>query len=481
MAADIPVVITSAGAQPTPPSTLLAELIAAVSATNPGYTILPGALIEDISSTDVGALVICDTARVETINSLTPYGANDFLLAQLGQIYLGPGAAPAVPTNTSVYVQFTAIDTITSDPLPGYVIPVGFVVSDGTYQYIVQDGGVTASSGVSQPLFCQATVAGSWAVPSNTVSQIVTSVPSGVALTCSNPTPGVAGAAAETAEQYRARVLQAGQAISTGTTTELKTLLGLVPGVQQRLISTLQNVGGGWIVIAGGGDPYLTAGAIFDSGLDVSVLVGPNIEVTNITQTNPGVVTTANNHNLTSGATETMSGIVGMTTLNGVPFTVTVISEKTFSIGINTSGYAAYISGGIVSPNPIVETPNIFDPPNIYGIPFVNPPAQVVTVAIEYDTTEPNFTSQAAMAQLAAPAVADYINNIGVGAPINLIVLESIFAAAVETVLDTSLISSLTIAVSINGVSTAPTGQLIIGDPYSYFTATTAGISVTQS
>src|ERR1700761_7470267 len=111
--ADIPVVITAAGVQPTPPATLLAQLLAGVAAKNSGYTAtLPASLIEDISSTDVGALVICDTARVETLNSISPYSANDFLLSQLGQIYIGPGAAPAVPTNTSVYVEFTAIDTV---------------------------------------------------------------------------------------------------------------------------------------------------------------------------------------------------------------------------------------------------------------------------------------------------------------------------------------------------------------------------------
>ena len=46
--------ISAAGAQPTPPATLLGELINNVIATNPGYTAnLPGSLIEDISSTDL--------------------------------------------------------------------------------------------------------------------------------------------------------------------------------------------------------------------------------------------------------------------------------------------------------------------------------------------------------------------------------------------------------------------------------------------
>ncbi len=237
--ADIPVIITSAGAQPTPPAVLRETLLTGVEATSPGYTArLPGILIEDVSDTDVGGLVICDTARVETINSIAPNSANDFLLSLLGQVYIGPGAAPAPPTNTSVFVVFTVVDAF-SNPVPGYVIPRGFTVSDGTYQYVVQDGTVTLSNGVTAPVFCAAVLPGSWGVPTNSVSQVVTSVPTGFTITCTNPLPGTSGnAAAETNDQYRARVQQAGQAISTGTTTQLKTLLGQVPGVQQRLIST---------------------------------------------------------------------------------------------------------------------------------------------------------------------------------------------------------------------------------------------------
>ena len=159
--------IGSSGAQPTPPATLRADLIASVTAVVPGITFtLPASLIEDVSSTEVGALVMCDTAAVETINSISPSTANPFMLSQLGQVYLGPGSAPAVPTNTSVYVVFYAEDA-SSNPLPGYVIPIGFTVSDGTYQYVVQNGGVTTSSGYSSPIFCQATIPGTWAVPTN--------------------------------------------------------------------------------------------------------------------------------------------------------------------------------------------------------------------------------------------------------------------------------------------------------------------------
>lgn len=84
----LPVVLDKSGLQPQSPLSLRAQLLALVAATNPGYTAnLPGSLIEDISSTDVAALALIDSARVELVNSLTPYGANAFLLLQLGNIY----------------------------------------------------------------------------------------------------------------------------------------------------------------------------------------------------------------------------------------------------------------------------------------------------------------------------------------------------------------------------------------------------------
>jgi Ubiquitin-activating enzyme E1 FCCH domain/Baseplate J-like protein len=482
--ADIPVVITSAGAQPTPPAVLLANLLATVEGTSPGYTArLPGILIEDISSTDVGALVVCDTARIETLNSISPYSANDFLLAQQGQVYIGPGAAPAPPTNTSVSVVFTVVDAF-SNPVPGYVIDRGFTVSDGTYQYVVQDGMVTGSNGITPAIFCAAILAGSWGIPTNTVTQIITSVPTGFAITCTNPLPGTSGGVAETNAQYRARVLQAGQAVSTGTTTLLKTLLGEVTGVQQRLISTVQQTGGGWEIIVGGGDPYAVAGAIFASGLDVSTLVGSTLAVTNITQHNPGVVTTNHNHDYSTGQVVTMTQIVGMTPLNGLAVTITVTGPKTFSIGVDTTGFPAYISGGVCSPVLRNVTPNIIDVPDIYTIPFVNPPQQSATMAVSWHTTASNFVSAAAVSQLAAPAIAAYVNAIMVGAPINLLQVNDIFLTAIASVLDASQVASITISVAINGISTSPSGgtQLVFGDPESFFETPVsgAGITVTQ-
>ncbi|WP_455387451.1 baseplate J/gp47 family protein [Petrachloros mirabilis] len=270
----IPLVMGPQGPIPTAPATLRQTLVDGVAATNPDYTAnLPGSLIEDIASTDTGALVTIDQARVDAVNSITPYGANAFILAQLGAQF---GIPQGQPTNTSVYVVFTG--------LAGYVIPAGFIVSDGSHEYIVQDGAIIATGGTTSPVYCVASQSGSWAVPSNTVTTVVTSVPSGYTLTVTNPSAGVSGIGAESVQSYRSRVLQAGKVAGQGTPGFITTLLQAVPGVIPRLVNILQ-VGGGWEVICGGGDPYAVANAIYQGTLDLSTILGSATTSRNITAT----------------------------------------------------------------------------------------------------------------------------------------------------------------------------------------------------
>lgn len=70
------------------------------------------------------------------------------------------------------------------------------------------------------------------------------------------------------------------------------------------------------------------------------------LHISNVTKANPGVVTTIEAHDLTTGDTVTISGVGGMTQLNGNTYTVTVISPTTFSIGTNTTGYGTYLALG---------------------------------------------------------------------------------------------------------------------------------------
>jgi hypothetical protein len=469
----INIAVGATGAIPTPPSVIRANLLTYLQATNPGYTDLPGALIEDILSTDIAALSVCDSAAIDTINSLSPVTSNTAILVKLGQVY---GVPQSVDTNTSVFCVF-------GGP-PGYVVPQGFVVTDGSYQYVVQDGGIIATGGASPPLFCVATVTGSWAVLPNTVTQVVTSVPSPPGpITVTNPNTGTPSGGAQTEADYRAQVLQAGLASAQGMGRFLKTLLSQVPGVQSRLVSVQQVVGGGWEVIVGGGDPYEVANAIWTALFDVSLLQGSSIHVTGITQANPGVVTTDKNHGLITGQNNVhITGIVGMVSANGGPYTVTVIDEHNFSFGVDTTSFAAYISGGVVTPNNRNISVNIQDYPDTYTIPYVNPPQQTVQVQLTWNTSSPNFVNPTGMAQLGSPAIQNYINSIPVGSPINIFELQEVFQLAVAPILPVQYLTRMVFTISINGVSTPPaTGTgIVAGDPESYFLCDASDIIITQ-
>lgn len=463
--------MTATGLQPQSPASLLQQLIAAVAATNPGYTAnLPGTLIEDVSSTSVGAIALCDSALVELVSSITPGTANEYLLQLLGAQF---GIPQGVGYNTNVNVLF-------SGPA-GFVISKGFLVSDGTYQYEVQDPVIIPTAGITGSVYCLATQLGSFAVPANTVTQIISAVPTGITLTVNNPIAGTTGSSGETIGAYQARVVQAGLAQCQGMPTFLRTLIQAVPGVQANLVSVLQK-SGQWEVLVGGGDPYSVAFAIFLGMGDISNLVGSTLSVSNITQANPGVVTTNINHGFTTGQTIQMNGVVGMTAVNGVNYTATVTGLQTFSIGVNTSGFGAYVSGGIVTPNLRNVSVNINDYPNTYNVIYVTPPQQVVTVTASWNTTSTNFVNPSAVSSYAQPAMIAYINSITVGQPLNLLELQQVFQNSISSILPSQYLSVLTFAVSINGVPTSPTAgtSVIPGDPESYFFTSAANVSVVQ-
>jgi len=176
----------------TPPATLAAEALAIAETLAPGLTSLPANLIGDMNSTSTGALVIQNQALVDLVNSVSPYTANATILYQLGNVY---GVQQGIGSNTSVYVVFTGT--------PGYVINPGFIVSDGTYQYQLQDSTVIGNSGASAAAYCLALVSGTWAVPANSVTQIVTVVPFGVSLSVNNTTAGTPGASAQSLADFK--------------------------------------------------------------------------------------------------------------------------------------------------------------------------------------------------------------------------------------------------------------------------------------
>lgn len=401
MAYDIPVNIAPAGLLPTPPATLNAQYIANVAAEEPGYTVLPGNMIEDMTSTGTGALVICDQAKVETVNSLTPTGANVLLLQQQGAML---GVIYGQPTNTSVPVVFTAASNI------GFVIPNGFLVGDGKYTYQVQGGGVIGSDGTSGPIPAIAIQQGQWSVQAGTVVNLETSVPNGVALSVNNPNAGTPGSATpETWYSYRSRVQQANLATCVGSPRLIKTLLGNVPGVPGNLIS-VQQAGGLKVVVGGSGDPYQIAYAAFIGVGDPTILVGSTV----------------------SGRNQTVS---------------------------------------------------LIDYPNTYNILTVVAVAQPVTISITWDTTLSNFAQGSAFPSLVQQPIADYINGIAIGGVINFLQIQAKFQTAVAGLLPADQLTSLNIAVTINGSTVTPaTGtNYVVGDSEGYYTILNPAISVTQA
>jgi hypothetical protein len=478
MTDNLPTIMTSSGLQPQSPAYWLQQLLTLVIKTAPGYTAnLPGSMVEDISSTDVAALLIADSCRVDLVNSVTPFGANPFILNELGQIY---GIPIGLSTNTSVFVQFFGP--------PGYVIPVGFICSDGVYQYVVQDGGLIDDTGSSTPLFCLASITGIWSVAPGTVNFVITSVPNDVipSITCNNPESGIPGSGAETETHYRSRVLMAGMAASQGMASYLKTLLRNVPNVQSRLVSVRPSsyYQYAWEVICGGGDPYQIVYAIFQGVLDITSIVGSAIQISGITKVANGVVTTNINHGLITGQTGVLiQNAQGMTAINNIPLTIVVLTATTFSCGINTTSFGTYTGGGIVTPNARNITVSIWDYPDTYQITFVNPPMQTVTMTVGWNTSSVNFVSDAMVAQLTIPAIVDYINNIEVGLPISTYELDAIFLQAIGPVLDPRLIIKMIWAISINGIGVSPTGTtgVIYGDPESYFLTNSTGVSVARN
>ncbi|WP_254223071.1 baseplate J/gp47 family protein [Burkholderia multivorans] len=467
----IPLVMTAAGPVATDPTTLRQNLIDGVAAEVPDYTAnLPGSLIEDVASTDVGALTTIDQARVEAVNSVTPYGANAFVLAQLGAQF---GVPQGTSANGSVYVVFTGP--------AGYVLPPGFVIGDGTNQYTLQDGGVILSTGQSAQLYAVATNSGTFAIPANTVNQIITSLPSEYAglITVTNPQAGVSASSAESPQTYRGRVLQAGQVASVGTPAFLKTLLGKITGVQQRLIS-INQVTGGWQIVCGGGDAYAVAAAILQGAGDIALLKGSQLGITGMTAANPVVVQT----NLASGYTAGQTFTVAGATPSAFNRTYTVASVSGNSITTTTdgTGFGTYTGGATFSPNPRDVNVSLFQNPNTYNIPFVNPPQQVVTLAVTWNTTLPNFTAGSSVNQLAAPALQSYLNSIYAGQPINLNEMTATFLDAVSSVIDGPNVTTLSFAVTINGVTATPAAgtDIITSDPESYFFCSATGVTVSQ-
>lgn len=461
----LPLIMTIAGPQPTPLDQLQQALIAQVKSTDPDYTAnLPGSLIEDISSTDVAAMTQMDQARVDAVNSVTPYGANAAVLAQLGVMF---GLPQGLPSNASALVVFSGS--------VGYVISPGFLVSDGTNQYAVQDGGVVLSSGQTAPLSVVATNANTFPVPAGSITQVVTSVASGYTLTVTNPNAGTPATAAESVTSYRARVLTAFAASSTGTPALIQTLIAAISGVALNSVGMLQ-APNGWEVLQSGGDAYAVANAILNAVPDLSVLQGSQLAITGMTAANPVVVTTNYPSGLAAGATFTVAGATP--SAYNVTYTVASVAGTKITTTTNGSSFGAYSSGATFNPNPRNVSVSVFQNPNTYDVLFVQPATHQVQLTAQWNTSLPNFTAQSTVNQLGTTALTNYLNALAVGQPINFLAMTAVFQQAVATLIATPNLTDLTFSVTIDGVAMTPDAgtDVVQVDPEGLFNAQTVTV-----
>lgn len=401
---DLPVIYDISGPVAKTAEELRQQVIDTAIRISPGITTdLPGSLIEDMTSTSVGALLVCDQARVDLINSCSPYGANVHLLKQLGGIY---GVPQGEGTNTSVYVVF-------SGP-PGFGIPKGFTVGDGTYLYTVRRDTVIPASGQTGPVYCLATTEGIWAVPAGTVNQVKTSVPESYQVTCTNLTAGLPGTDEQSLASYRAQVMQAGMFGVQGTPDCLRASLQQVDGVQENLISYRQASLGKWVVVVGGGDPYEVAYAIYKAIPDFSILT--------------------NNVANPSGAE---------------------VEKKTIPITVY---------------------------PDVYQMPFVVPSSQNAMLLITWNSASTTYIDPAGIEKAVQQNIADYVNAIAVGQPINIYQVQDIFLKSIEGLVPASLVSMIQIQIGINGTIKPPEADssLVYGDTYAYFSTSASQIQVKQ-
>jgi hypothetical protein len=87
---------------------------------------------------------------------------------------------------------------------------------------------------------------------------------------------------------------------------------------------------------------------------DNGAVLEANKTITAITKANPGVVTSTS-HGFANGDTIVITGVVGMTQVNGKRFKVANVATNTFELqdidgnNVNTSSYTTYVSGGVAN------------------------------------------------------------------------------------------------------------------------------------
>lgn len=132
------------------------------------------------------------------------------------------------------------------------------------------------------------------------------------------------------------------------------------------------------------GDQYMRVFKDAGQVLDTSV----SLTITGATAADPVVITTSTSHGLSDGESVYITGVAGMTQLNGRTFNITSLTATTFSIqnsagaDVDGSAYTAYTSGGTA--DKVFELATPYVAADIFDLEYVQS-ADVMTI------THPNY------------------------------------------------------------------------------------------
>ncbi len=142
----------------------------------------------------------------------------------------------------------------------------------------------------------------------------------------------------------------------TNTNHLVKSAIGFQNSAAGTAYTTISNgTANNNVTITSGGFTFIQAG---------TYQYGPTIALatTFVTQANPAVVTTASAHGLATGDAVLLYGTTSMLQISGQVYTVTVLSTTTFSIPVNSSGFASAATAGFMKK---VLYPDLYVP---YGV-----------------------------------------------------------------------------------------------------------------
>lgn len=441
---------------PTEQSVLQNNLQTLATQLSPGLTTnLSSTLIEDITSSVVAALLQMDQMKVAAVNAISPLNAPSDMLDGFGEIY---GVKRGQGANPSVYVNLTGT--------AGLFLAKGFQFTDGQYLFETQENVTIPSTGFLPNLYILATTTGGYTIPPYSVTQVVGAIPRGYTLSVENTQFGTMGEDPENDADYRARVLQAGMATCQGTPGFIKTCLQKVPNIISRSIAVkmvrdVNDAPVGYSVMADGGDPSQIAGAIYESCFDLLNLRKSVNTIAAIERGNPCTITTEMTHGLKSGQNITISGVNGPSMVNG-NFVVTVNDGSHFTIPVDTTSAPLYTGGGILETNARDMSATITDGNDNYVIPFIRPLKQQVRIICHWQTSAINIIDNDSATQLCAPSLANYINSIQGGDPINLLQLGTVFEAAILQLIPSNLITELSFEIYLDDVLSSPRQEAIL-------------------